>query len=395
MEDVYDCYCQFSETNKRQRQRHMKVGSLKKLKTKGFLLPLLMDGDTVRLGSFQNGLTRDIRWPGKAHILIDLLQGLNGKQTRADVVSYFSNSHGIPETTLNHVVDALISRGVFTEEDQDLYDFPLSERSRYAKNVEFYARLDTSNETDHWQRQRRLRNSRVTIIGLGGVGTHVASALAASGVGFLRLVDADTVETSNLTRQLLYVESDGGSSKVLKAGERLKANNRHVEIEAIEQRVESYTDMETLTHDTDLLILSADEPFLVIEKWANKACYNSSIPWIYASYASTSINCLTFIPGISPCFECFLESMLSAPLAEEQAEAERLFPHKHAVIAPVAALPGHLAALETIRILSGLESKFSEQVYQINIKTMDLERSDRKFLPNCAVCGQQNVTSEK
>src|ERR1700683_3228145 len=106
----------------------------------------------------------------------------------------------------------------------------LSERDteRYSRNRAYFRWADLTPRASSWEPQLRLREARVTVIGVGGVGGTAALSLAASGVGHLHCVDHDTVELSNLNRQVIYREDDLGRPKVEAAVEQLRRLNSDI-----------------------------------------------------------------------------------------------------------------------------------------------------------------------
>ena len=125
----------------------------------------------------------------------------------------------------------------------------------------------------------KLRDAKVCVVGVGGIGNPVVTQLAAMGVGKLKIVDRDVVEISNLHRQHLYNEDDIGKVKVEVAAERLKKINPHVEIEAIPLSITKYT-AESIVKGMDIIIDALDS---VDARYAlNDACIKYNIPFIYA-----------------------------------------------------------------------------------------------------------------
>src|SRR5439155_3735307 len=112
-----------------------------------------------------------------------------------------------------------------------------AELNRYRRNLEFFSFFHRPPLTAG-DFQVRLREAKVTVLGLGGLGSWIAMNLAAIGVGDLVLVDHDRVELMNLNRQVLYTENDIGRSKVEAAAERLAQVNPHTRLEAREEKVD-------------------------------------------------------------------------------------------------------------------------------------------------------------
>lgn len=172
--------------------------------------------------------------------------------------------------------------------------------NRYSRQVAFYG---VGKEG-----QVKLLNKRVTIIGLGGLGSVSADHLVRSGVGHLRLVDRDYVEVINLQRQILYTEEDAAKHmpKAAAAAEHLKQINSEIEIDAVQIDVNSKT-IDALIADADLVIDGTDN--IETRYLINEACHEYGIPWIYGSALGSSGMTMNILPDEeSPCFFCFTQS---------------------------------------------------------------------------------------
>src|SRR6476620_11019513 len=144
--------------------------------------------------------------------------------------------------------------------------------------------------------QARILGSRVTLIGLGALGTVSADLLVRAGVGFLRIIDRDFVELSNLQRQSLFDEDDARNSlpKVIAAQTRLKRINSAIQIEALVEDVNP-TNVEDFITDCDLVLDGLDnfETRFVL----NDACVKLSKPWIYTGAVGSYGLVMPILPG--------------------------------------------------------------------------------------------------
>ena len=150
--------------------------------------------------------------------------------------------------------------------------------------------------------QKKIRAARILVIGCGALGTNIANLCARAGVGFMRIVDPDIVEMSNLHRQVLYDEKDADDNipKVLAAERRLRQINGEVEIEPVIERVDPQN-IERLMKGTDLVMDGTDNPktrYLI-----NDACVKHSVPWVYGGAIGASGASMAFVPG-GPCLAC-------------------------------------------------------------------------------------------
>ncbi|WP_419196552.1 HesA/MoeB/ThiF family protein [Actinacidiphila glaucinigra] len=140
-----------------------------------------------------------------------------------------------------------------------------------------------------------LRAAKVVVVGVGGTGSAAATALAASGMGRLHLVDDDRVELSNLNRQTLYAEADIGRLKVDAARDRLRRTNSDITVTAQRTRITGPGDLEAILPGCDLLVMCADRPD-DIRTWANTACLNADLPWVDGGYHGPLVTVGAYAP---------------------------------------------------------------------------------------------------
>lgn len=210
----------------------------------------------------------------------------------------------VRETEINFFYNQLINLNVIAE---GLYNLRPSEI-----NVDMFNRFKT--EITHFQHFEKdglnafdlflkLRNSKVTIIGTGGNGSLAAMMLAAAGVGHIKLIDGDTVDESNLVRQIFYTENDAKKSvkKSYALKKRIKKLSKYTEVEVSEKFVECSNDVRIQIKDSTCVILCADAPRFVINNWVNDACFDLNIPYINA-FAGI-VGPFT-IPNKTACFNC-------------------------------------------------------------------------------------------
>lgn len=257
-----------------------------------------------------------------------------------------------------------------------------SDSERYSRNHAYFRRVDLRPGSDAWQSQLELKRARVLVLGLGGSGSHAAWALAAAGVGALHCVDPDVVEESNLTRQVLYTESDIGLPKAEVAAERLAALNSSISLTYEKRACTTASQLSELVRGHDVLALCADEPHGVITPLANRVCGALGLPWMSAGYNGPMVAVGVYGPG-GPCFLCVAAG-----------EEARLKPgarpdmHGVGVLAPLAGIAGHLIAYEIIALLTGTGRISPGYVRGMNALAPDQHVFVRHpSRPECPVCG--------
>jgi adenylyltransferase/sulfurtransferase len=154
--------------------------------------------------------------------------------------------------------------------------------------------------------QRRLRESRAVIVGLGALGTSVANFLVRAGVGQVVLIDRDLVELHNLQRQILYTEEDLDRPKAVAAAEILQKINSSVEIETQTKDL-NISNAEELLVGADIILDGTDN--LPTRFLMNDVCLKHGIPWVYAGAVGTSGMVMPILPGRTPCFRCLIPSL--------------------------------------------------------------------------------------
>ncbi|MCX7694369.1 MAG: HesA/MoeB/ThiF family protein, partial [Caloramator sp.] len=131
--------------------------------------------------------------------------------------------------------------------------------------------------------QKKILNAKVLVIGAGALGTSILNSLVRAGVGFIRVVDMDVVELSNLQRQMLFDEKDLGEKKVIAAVNKLKLINTEVKLEPIVDRITTDTISKYAT-GCDIIIDATDN--FSTREIINKYAVENNVPWIYGGVAA-------------------------------------------------------------------------------------------------------------
>lgn len=235
------------------------------------------------------------------------------------------------------------------------------------------ARLEVIGEAG----QRRLEAARVTIVGCGATGTVLANHLVRAGVGYVRLIDRDFVEPSNLQRQLLFVEADVtyGLAKAEAAEARLRSANSEVGIVGIVADVNA-TNIEEFISDADLVLDGTDnfETRYVV----NDACVKLGKPWVYTGVVSTYGMTLLIRPGVSPCLRCMFPE---PPPPGSAATCDTA-----GVLGPAVSVVASVAASEAMKWLVGAEEEVGRELLHVDVWDLTWRqfRLDRK--PDCPCC---------
>lgn len=227
--------------------------------------------------------------------------------------------------------------------------------------------------------QARLLAARVGIVGVGALGTVSANALARAGVGYLRLIDRDYVEESNLQRQLLYTEADAadGLPKAQAAALHLKEINSGITVDPVVADFNA-GNAERLLAGLDLVVDGSDNfelRFLV-----NDVCRKLGLPWIYGGALQDYGATMNILPDRGPCLRCLLREPPPAGSQPTCATA--------GVLNAITGIVGNLQAAEAIKLLTGsplLRATYlTLSLWDFSIQEVPLERDT-----DCPVCSRQ------
>src|SRR4051812_7645185 len=203
--------------------------------------------------------------------------------------------------------------------------------------------------------QKRLLESRVTLCGCGALGTVLANALVRAGVGRLRLIDRDFIETSNLQRQVLFDEHDVAEElpKAEAAARKLGAINSRVHVEPVVVDVDRGNILH-LVRDADLIRDGTDN--FEVRSLINDAAVKLGKPWVSGGCIGSHGQTMTILPGQTPCLRCVFEA---APAPGEAVTCETA-----GVLAPVVNIVASFQVAEALKILTGhLEAVNRDLVY--------------------------------
>ena len=206
--------------------------------------------------------------------------------------------------------------------------------------------------------QRRLLDSHVTLCGCGALGTVLANALVRAGVGHLRLVDRDFIETNNLQRQVLFDENDVAQNlpKAEAAARKLGAINSSVHVEPVVADIDR-TNILELCKDADLILDGTDN--FEIRYLINDVAVKLGKPWVYGGCIGSHGQTMTILPGETPCLRCVFEA---APAPGEAGTCETA-----GVLSPIVNIVASYQATEAFKILAGKRDQINRELIYIDV----------------------------
>lgn len=232
--------------------------------------------------------------------------------------------------------------------------------------------------------QEKLEQSRVLLVGAGGLGSPAAFYLAAAGVGFLRIVDNDQVDRSNLQRQILHTESRIGMDKVQSAQLSLAALNPRTRIDAHAHRLDA-GNVESLMADMDVVVDGADN--FATRYLLSDACVQLAKPLVYGAVHRFEGQASVFDAGrqrgVAPCYRCLFPEAPRAEDAPNCAEA--------GVLGVLPGVIGLLQATEAIKLLLGIGQSLSGRLLHFDALAMRFRETRLRADPDCPVCAPGRV----
>jgi len=252
------------------------------------------------------------------------------------------------------------------------------------EQLQRYSRQIVLPEVDE-EGQQQLARSRVLVLGLGGLGSPVATYLAAAGVGRLELVDPDRVDVSNLHRQILHRTSTVGMAKTDSARASLSALNPDVAIVTHASRLHG-GDLRDAVAGVDLVVDGTDNFESRFE--LNRACVALRRPLVYGAVVGMEGQASVFRTDRdgSPCYACLYQDVAGHPDAQRPTSNWENCSGQ-GVLGPVAGLVGCIQATEALKVLLGMESGLAGRLLLIDARSMEFRTFELRRNPGCSACG--------
>lgn len=220
--------------------------------------------------------------------------------------------------------------------------------------------------------QEKLKKARVFIAGAGGLGSPTAIYLAAAGIGTIRMADHDTVELSNLNRQVLHWDENIGGRKAESAVAKLQKLNPDVRIEAIAETL-TEANASQLVADSDLIVDAMDN--LPTRYLLNKTAIEKGIPFFHGAVYGFEGRAMTVIPGKSACLNCLYHGVAVPKV-------------KFPVIGVTPAVIGCIQATEVIKYITGLGELLTDRLLNYDALRMKFTEFKINRDPDCEHCGK-------
>jgi bacteriocin biosynthesis cyclodehydratase domain-containing protein len=337
-------------------------------------------GSTLRIGQVPPSGIEIVDAP---EFLVDLIEILSSPTGHDAAAAQLASESGIAPEVAADLIDQLIAAGVVGP--------PIPDSGRYARHLLYYDMVGIESD----DAQQTLSGAVVGIVGTGGIGSNVATLLAAAGVGHLVITDGDHIEESNLTRQFLYTETSVGRNKVEVAAERLRQINSAVKVTAVAEGATREMFDEHLS-GCDLVVLSADSPD-ELHEWIDDAARRHGFGYLAAGYIESvgSVGPLV-LPGVTACYECFREvGELEQYLENGQRPGPNLNQRFQAgSYGPLNVIVAAMASNEVLRCLLGANCRSAGTRLLIDSRSYQLHNESFPRRPDCPACGSVQPSHE-
>lgn len=225
--------------------------------------------------------------------------------------------------------------------------------------------------------QQKIFDAKVLIIGAGGLGSPIALYLAAAGVGTIGIADADTVDISNLQRQVIHFTRDLGRAKVESAAEKMRAINPDVTVRTYHEFLLA-ANIRPIVREYDFVIDGTDNfaaKFLI-----NDACVLEGKPFSHGGILRFNGQAMTVLPGQSACYRCVFHAPPPRGSVPTCSQA--------GVLGAVAGMLGTIQAVEALKFITGVGSLLTNTLLSFDAKTLDFRKIHFKRSARCPVCGE-------
>lgn len=256
-----------------------------------------------------------------------------------------------------------------------MFDFTSEQLHRYSRHI-LLKEIGVEG-------QEKLCRARVLIIGAGGLGSPAALYLAAAGIGTLGIIDNDSVELSNLQRQILHRTADIDRPKVDSAVKTIKGINPEIEVVSLKMKFSADNAIDII-RGYDFVVDGTDN--FAAKFVINDACVIEGIPFSHAGVVGFAGQAMTVIPRESTCFRCVFPQPPPAGSVPTCSQA--------GVLGAAAGMLGTIQATEAIKFIAGAGELLLNTLFTFDVLTMTFRKVPLPPQKSCKVCGEKPVITE-
>jgi len=319
-----------------------------------------------------------------------LIKLLDGTKDIKEVYDLLNKKHPqIDYQTFENIIHQMIEDNLIEDNvEQDMFLSNMSLK-RYERQISFFEEFSTI-DVNKFMMQKKLKESKVVVFGLGGTGSWIVQSLVQAGVGNLHLLDFDNVELSNLSRQVLYTEEQINKLKTVAIKESIAKINTETNIQLTTFKLTEESNIEEIIKDCNLVINCTDYPSLFkTSMWISEKCMKFKIPHIIGGGYRSHIGVIgpTIIPHETACWKCY---ELSIEPEEEKGQLLKKREENYmGSLNVVSAIVANLQAWDAIRVLIGLNPIIVNKRGEFDFSTLDIKWESFERQEKCCWCGKE------
>lgn len=304
---------------------------------------------------------------------LSILELFIDAKTVEEVFDTINLKYYISKPEFNDLIDFMVNNNILKAEAK--FNNLLSSKyyKKYARQLQSFTMLDKADFSIAETMQYKIENTSIALLGVGGTGSYFALSMIMLGIKKIVLVDYDHIELSNVSRQVLYNESDVGLEKLVVAKEKLQKYNPDAEIKTYSKYIQKAEDLEFLKGEKiDILVSCIDTPRGTIQKTINSFAQANKLPWMLFG-PSNNYEIIVgpiFLPN-----ENFFDNFYSFNLINENTIVQKINDNFiAAVMDPYNALSADIAAIEMLKYITNMqECKIINKSFIVNTKTWNIE----------------------
>lgn len=348
--------------------------------------------DKYMLFYFMN--TRVRKRFGVNETVIHLIEEIDGQRTPKDIYEAFTLDNKITREDFSAFFDKLLKANIIIEKNEN-HVLSEEDRIRYDRQINYFSEFFAS-EFEAEVAQKKLKDSKVGIIGCGAVGGDIAIQLAMAGVETFILMDYDVVEESDCSRHLYYDKNDIGRMKVEALSDKLKGINSSIKTYISYNAFTPETNMDAFLQKCSFVVDAADEPYLgFTANLTSQLCVPRKINHYIAGgfdahLASTGELIIPYVTPCAVCYSTYFEQKLKDWKPEKHPVVERA--NEIGGLASMSLFASSYATIEIVKCICGLidmNEKYNKRA-EFFFDGMELTYLDPVRNPNCKVCGGQH-----
>jgi len=315
----------------------------------------------------------------------------NGEYFIEEIVDLCNKKYTTDMTNdIQEIIETLSEAGYLENEyfeNETLNNYMME---RYKANLNYFS-LFTDIYGNKYNLQKKINDTHITLLGVGGLGSQVLYHLASLGFHNITILDYDTLELSNFNRQLLYSEKDIGGLKTSLAEKRIIEYNPNINLKVINKKIESSKDVEEAIKGSEYVLCVADKPTLYIQDWVNEAVVKNNLPLVTGGILNKRGRFITTIPN-NGCLECHKQKLINNDI-NIQNQLEQLnknnYQRNNAAISSNVSILAGILVNEFLDIVIGINTPVScNKIMEFDFTNYQLkELSSWNKQNKCKVCG--------